>query len=91
MYVMFQDMLGNGEAGRYFLVPGSAGRAKDIAERFFEDTVSKDGERGHVVHLGKLDGKIDVGIVSTGMGCPRCVVGGLGLVVRTQTPCLARR
>ena len=63
-------MKGNGDIGRYFLVPGSAGRAKDIATRFFDDVTSKDGERGHAVHLGKLDG-IDVGVVSTGMGCPR--------------------
>jgi len=69
-----QDMLGNGDIGRYFLVPGSSGRAKAIADEFLTDVTSKDGERGHTLHLGKLDGTIDVGVVSTGMGCPRCVV-----------------
>lgn len=63
-------MAGNDGIGRYFLVPGSSGRAEHIAATHFTDVVSTGGERGHVVHIGKLDGEIDVGVVSTGMGCP---------------------
>ena len=64
------DTYGNGRSGgRYFLVPGSSGRAAEIAE-MLEDVEVRPSGRGHNVHLGKLDGEIDVGVVSSGMGCP---------------------
>jgi len=65
-----QDTFGNGRpGGRYFLVPGSSGRAAEIAQSLTDVTV-RPSSRGHDVHLGKLDGEIDVGVVSSGMGCP---------------------
>ena len=64
------DTFGNGRpGGRYFLVPGSSGRAADIA-KMLDDVEVRPSDRGHNVHLGKLDGQIDVGVVSSGMGCP---------------------
>lgn len=68
-----EDMDGNGRrGGRYFLLPGSNGRATVMAAMLEDVEVRKSG-RGHDVHLGKLqcDGEsIDVGICATGMGCP---------------------
>jgi len=64
-----EDMNGNGKVGgRYFLLPGSNGRAVVMASLLQDVTVRKSG-RGHDVHLGQLEG-IDVGICATGMGCP---------------------
>lgn len=62
------DMEGNGGVGRYFLLPGSNGRAAKMAENLKDVYIRKSG-RGHDVYCGSLDG-IDVGICSTGMGCP---------------------
>lgn len=66
------DMAGNGGRGRYFLLPGSSGRARKIGERFDGLTV-RTHPRGHDVFLGTIQGDhgpIDVGAVSTGMGAP---------------------
>lgn len=63
-------MEGNNGMGRYFLLPGSSGRSDKIARTFFSDLSVKDGERGHTVYTGTYEG-VDVGVVSTGMGCPR--------------------
>lgn len=76
--VTADQIAGNGARGRYFVVPGSSGRAAAIAERFEEHQVFRNG-RGLDVHIGQLvrDGqRLDVGVVSTGMGCP-----SLGIVV----------
>jgi uridine phosphorylase len=67
-----EDMRGNGSIGRYILMPGSDGRAKEIAA-YFSKTKTKTHPRGHHVYLGtlKADGQdIDVAAVSSGMGCP---------------------
>jgi uridine phosphorylase len=67
-----EDFAGNGEKGRYLLLPGSRSRARAIAERFLDSTV-KTHPRGHDLHLGRVekDGQtLDVGTISTGMGCP---------------------
>jgi uridine phosphorylase len=65
--------------GRYFFLPGSPSRAKVIADKF-EDCKVFPGRRGHDVYTGVLrlynKGKIDVGVVATGMGCP-----SLGIIV----------
>lgn len=74
------DMEGNGDVGRYFLLPGSNGRARVIADVLEHANtkgrvvVRKSG-RGHDVYLGSLKtadgaGTVDVGVVATGMGCP---------------------
>ncbi len=66
------DFEGNNGIGRYILLPGSDGRAAEIAD-FFTNKVVKTHERGHNVYLGKLsvdNHTIDVATVSTGMGCP---------------------
>jgi len=74
------DLAGNGGAGRYFLLPGSNGRAARIAAMFREGkegVVVRRSSRGHDVYLGSLaspgsngGAAIDVGVVATGMGCP---------------------
>jgi uridine phosphorylase len=66
------DLIGNGDIGRYVLLPGSDGRAKNIAEHF-DNLVVKQHQRAHNLYLGTLscDGKmIDVATISSGMGCP---------------------
>lgn len=66
------DLSGNDGIGRYILLPGSDGRAQEIAAHF-SNKVTKPHYRAHNLHLGTLlcDGrKIDVATVSTGMGCP---------------------
>ncbi len=66
------DLAGNEEIGRYIFLPGSEGRAKEIAEHF-ENVTVKNHPRGHNLYLGTIpcDGhNIDVAVVSTGMGCP---------------------
>lgn len=67
-----EDFEGNEGRGRFFMLPGSRSRAAAIASAFSEHRV-KPHPRGHDLHLGVVerDGKrIDVGVVSTGMGCP---------------------
>lgn len=68
----YDDLVGNGEIGRYILLPGSNGRAKEIAKHF-ENPKVIGHHRGHDLHTGTLSyqgQKIDVATVSTGMGCP---------------------
>lgn len=74
-------LAGNGEVGRYLLLPGSADRAARIAARF-QDVELITNRRRLDVHLGRLvqDGvSIDVAAIPTGMGCPSVdiVVGEL--------------
>lgn len=67
-----EDFEGNDGRGRFLLLPGSRDRAASIA-RHFSDVRCKAHPRGHDLHLGLLDrqGKsLDVGVISTGMGCP---------------------
>lgn len=63
---------GNGGTGRIFLLPGAEGRARRIGERL-EDLEVLDSPRGHNVFLGSVTRNgvtVEVGAVSTGMGCP---------------------
>jgi uridine phosphorylase len=67
-----EDLDGNNGIGRYILLPGSDGRAQEIAQHF-TSMVVKPHYRAHNLYLGTLvcDGKkIDVATVSSGMGCP---------------------
>lgn len=67
------DFEGNDEQGRFFLLPGSRSRAAAIAARL-ESVVLREHPRGHDLHLGSYRHRsgvaLDVGVVSTGMGCP---------------------
>src|SRR5688572_18152283 len=66
------DLAGNNGIGRYVFLPGSDGRAKEIAKNFKNVTIKKH-DRGHNLYLGTLvhdNLKIDVAAISTGMGCP---------------------
>lgn len=68
-----EDLDGNEGIGRYILLPGSGGRAQQIAEHF-ENVNVRHHQREHHLHLGTLTGvdgkKIDVATIATGMGCP---------------------
>ncbi len=66
------DFIGNQGKGRYWLLPGSRSRAAAIAGQFRDATCKSHG-RGHDLHTGVLDRDglaLDVGVISTGMGCP---------------------
>lgn len=65
------DLEGNNGIGRYILLPGSDGRAKQMSE-FFSNVSIKEHPRGHNLYLGTLEsdhGPIDVASISSGMGC----------------------
>lgn len=64
------DFEGNGEYGRYVLIPGSEGRAEKIAS-MWKDVVVKKHPRNHNLYLGKMEtetGDIDMAVISTGIG-----------------------
>ena len=70
--VQAADLASGQPGGRVLFLPGSPARARSLAERF-EDHRVVESPRGHDVHLGLLrrDGEaVDVGVVSSGMGCP---------------------
>jgi uridine phosphorylase len=65
------DLMGNNGIGRYILLPGSDGRAKEIAEQFNHLTI-KSHPRGHHLYLGTIRNErkeIDVATIASGMGC----------------------
>ena len=64
-----QHSSGNNGKGRFFIIPGSSERAKWIATTFLKVEKILYSNRGHDVYLGTYD-NIDIGVVSTGMGCP---------------------
>lgn len=67
-----EDFIGNQGIGRYVLLPGSDGRAREIANHF-DDLSVKNHARGHHLYLGTIkhnDQKIDVATIASGMGCP---------------------
>ncbi len=66
------DFVGNNGVGRYILLPGSDGRAKQLAEHF-DGLQVKNHARGHNLYIGTIQNgknKIDVATISSGMGCP---------------------
>lgn len=71
--VRAEDTDGNGGLGRYWLIPGCMNRAKELAARL-EKVVVRESPRGHHAHLGQMvregQSPVDVGVISTGMGCP---------------------
>lgn len=67
-----EDLAGNNGIGRYIFLPGSEGRAAEIAS-LFENKTMRSHHRSHNLYLGQLscEGKpFDVAVVSSGMGCP---------------------
>ena len=67
-----QDFEGNQGIGRYVLLPGSEGRAKEIAKHFSNVQV-KTHDRGHHLYLGTIEAEgetIEVATIASGMGCP---------------------
>lgn len=75
-------MQGNGKLGRYILLPGSDGRAQEMSKRLLDVKVVEHGRRhnfyrGHTVSHGM---KIDIGIMSSGMGCPSMDIIGSELL-----------
>lgn len=67
-----EDLAGNNGIGRYILLPGSDGRAKEISQHFNNLTV-KLHPRGHHLYLGTIpccEKSIDVASIASGMGCP---------------------
>lgn len=76
--VAAKDIASGQPGGRFFLLPGSPARAEALATRF-KNQKRFESPRGHDVFVGELEfpeGKVDVGVVSTGMGCP-----SLGIIV----------
>lgn len=67
------DLEGNGGRGRYVLLPGSIGRARQFAGHFESFTVVPHS-RGHDCYLGQIrtagGAAVDVAVIATGMGCP---------------------
>jgi uridine phosphorylase len=67
-----EDLAGNNGIGRYVFLPGSDGRASQIAKNF--DNLSiKPHPRCHNLYLGTIDCNgtpIDVAAIPSGMGCP---------------------
>lgn len=72
LHASHEDFIGNQGIGRYVFMPGSDGRAKEIASHF-KNLEIRHHPRGHNVYLGTLDSDgriIEVAAVSSGMGCP---------------------
>ncbi|TFH03707.1 MAG: uridine phosphorylase, partial [Spirochaetales bacterium] len=72
MNITADDIAGNGEVGRYIILPGSDGRAAAISEHFTNRGV-REHSRRHNFYFGTLvtgDSRIEVATVATGMGCP---------------------
>ncbi|TDR76494.1 uridine phosphorylase [Paludibacterium purpuratum] len=68
-----EDFAGNGDIGRYVIIPGSNGRAGEIADRYFHNVTVKPSPRGHHLYLGEMvrDGRtIQMAAIATGMGAP---------------------
>lgn len=66
------DLAGNHDIGRYILIPGSDGRAREIAGHFQQMKV-KEHPRGHNLYTGVINDKrhsIDIAVIASGMGCP---------------------
>ncbi|RZA14665.1 MAG: hypothetical protein EOP10_27655, partial [Proteobacteria bacterium] len=72
MNIDAQHIAGNGKLGRYILLPGSDGRALEMAKRL-KNVQTVEHNRRHNFYAGQLEvmgRSIDVGVMSSGMGCP---------------------
>src|SRR3990167_7100847 len=78
------DLAGNDGIGMYIFLPGSEGRAKEIAQHFNHLSV-KEHHRGHNLYVGYLlheNKKIEVAAVASGMGCP-----SMEIILHELFPC----
>ncbi len=64
--------LGEGDVGKYVLLPGDPGRSKLIAS-YFDDSYHVATNREYVTYTGFLDG-VKVSVTSTGIGCPSTAI-----------------
>src|SRR3990167_10597378 len=85
-----EDLAGNNGIGRYVLLPGSNGRAHEIAQ-CFDNLTTKSHSRGHHLYLGTLTSEgqiIDVATIASGMGFPskEIILDAMG----THGPCNRR-
>ena len=65
---MYHIQVGEGEVGRYVILPGDPKRCKKIAQ-YFENPVLVADNREYVTYTGTLDG-VKVSVTSTGIGGP---------------------
>src|SRR6476620_3798524 len=68
MNISNKELQGNGRLGRYILLPGSDGRAEAMAQRL-QNVQVRSHSRRHNFYMGTWQ-NIDIGIMSSGMGCP---------------------
>lgn len=64
----YHVQLGNGDVGRYVILPGDPGRCEKIA-KYFDNPVHVATNREYTTYSGYLDGE-KVSVVSTGIGGP---------------------
>ncbi len=72
MNITERDIEGNKGIGRYIILPGSDGRAREIS-RYFKNVEVKTHPRCHNFYLGEIEvntKKVDVAVVASGMGAP---------------------
>ncbi len=72
MSITEDDLAGNKGIGRYVILPGSDGRAKEISKLFNNPKVKKH-PRCHNFYMGNIEtenGDIDVAVIASGMGSP---------------------
>ena len=65
----YHIQVGEGEVGRYVILPGDPKRCKKIAQ-YFENPVLVADNREYVTYTGTLDG-VKVSVTSTGIGGPQ--------------------
>jgi len=90
LYITPDDGSGNDGIGRYFLIPGSPGRAELIAGMLKKVSKEIITPRHNDTYLGIIDSgdgrEIDIGISSSGMG-----VGSMEIIATELIECGARR
>ena len=64
--------IGQGDVGRYVLLPGDPGRCEPIAQ-YFDNPRHVATNREYVTYTGEIDGE-KVSVVSTGIGCPSTAI-----------------
>ncbi len=70
--VQYHIRVGEGDVGKYVLLPGDPGRCESIAN-YFDEPEFVSFNREHKVYTGFLGGE-KVSVVSTGMGCPSTAI-----------------
>jgi len=70
--LQYHIQCGNGDVGKYCILPGDPGRCKLIA-KYFDDAVLVAQNREYTTYTGYLDGE-KVSVVSTGIGGPSAAI-----------------